>query len=668
MSYPSIDQAFSRLLDKLSLSKGSADISSPKDVKNLLNGSGVDLEECQLIKGVIPVTEGVLGGVLVHGGESFTPFIKTQSGILSLHHDDEQGHVLSDVELLSFSKAWVLTEKKIALNKISPFLVKYKGRFFDLLMAALIINFFALVFPLFSSFVYDKILGNGITQTLWAVAICVFMIMIVEFCIRIVRVSAAERFAVGSETDIDYSIFQKLLDSNVSTLPNIGTLLEKYKQILSYRDFLSSSYLLSLADVPFLLLFLIAIAAVGGPMVFIAVVCGIAITLLSSVFIRPILEYDMAAKKTSERRFSLMADLLSAREVVIGSAFRNELQKKLRHYSVETSVSASKSRYWRGFNMTASNSLSYLSYVAVMIAGVYMVEAHQMTSGGLLAVSMLTSRALSSVSSVSGLILKYKEFRIAMNELNSLLPDKAPARKTSHGKLLGNVRFENVTCSFHQTGAPVLDKINLNIKAGEIVGIAGAPGSGKTTLLRLIAGATKPDSGKILIDGSPLDSISYDDLSTSLGYKPQELCLLEGSVEDNVKAGRADLNAQEREALLKLSGLEFPFEQSGLDWKTDIGSRGTRISGGQKQLVSLARALAYNPSLILLDEPTNGLDANLEAHVAKGIAQFRGKSTVLVSTHSHSILSICDRIIVIGQSKILADGPRDKILVPNQAS
>ena len=197
---------------------------------------------------------------------------------------------------------------------------------------------------------------------------------------------------------------------------------------------------------------------------------------------------------------------------------------------------------------------------------------------------------------------------------------------------------------------------------GEIVGIAGAPGAGKTTLLRLIAGVLHPDAGHVLIDDVPVEHLSFADITRNIGFKPQDYCLFEGTIGHNVRAGRPPLTAEERQDILAISGLSRAFQESGLNWETEIGARGISLSGGQRQLVSLARAMLRHPALLLLDEPTNGLDAGLEVHLAKQIQQSRGKRTIIVSTHSRNILSICDRIIVVGQSHILADGPRETIL------
>lgn len=666
MIHEKMHEALQRLFDRLSLAGLEPDFSSLESIRKSLRGSGIDLHPVRLVKGTIPQTQGLLGGIFLNTDKSAYAFLKSDKGLLGLS-GAAQDEVLRNEDIEEYTQAWLLVEKSVQLSAFSPFLIRYKGRFFDLLLAGLLVNLFALVFPLFSSFVYDKVLGNNITETLWALAICIFIVMLIELCVRIVRVNVAERFAVSSETDIDNSIFRRLMDTNVQAMPNIAVLLEKYKQILAYRDFLSSSCLLSLIDIPFVILFLAAIAIAGGPIVLIGLVCSILVVLVSVAQTKPVLAYDNESRRSSEKRFSLLTDLLMSREVVIGSAFRNDMQSKLRQFSVESAVAASKARYWRGLNMSVSNSISMLSFVSVIIAGVYMVEAHQLTSGGLLAVSMLTSRVLSNVSSASSLIVKYKEFQISLEELNKILPHDVPVEKTSYGKLRGQVHFDNVSCTFAKSGAPVLDQINLTIAPGQLVGLAGSPGAGKTTLLRMIAGAVQPTAGRILIDGMPLAAISHEDIAVSMGYKPQDLCLLEGSVEENILAGRTRMPPEEMHRLLSASGLEGSFAQGDLDWMTQIGARGSRISGGQRQLVSLARALMGTPSILLLDEPTNGLDAQLEQHVARQLSKLKGKSTMIVSTHSHSILSVCDRIVVIGKGKIAADGPREKILMSNQA-
>jgi ABC-type bacteriocin/lantibiotic exporter with double-glycine peptidase domain len=187
--------------------------------------------------------------------------------------------------------------------------------------------------------------------------------------------------------------------------------------------------------------------------------------------------------------------------------------------------------------------------------------------------------------------------------------------------------------------------------------------AGKTTLLRLISGSLSPESGHVALDQLPVDQVNPAALAASIGYKPQDAALFTGSIEDNIHAGRPMLSATDRAELLLHSGLATSFATQGLHWATAVGARGSALSGGQRQMVALARALYGNPAVLLLDEPTTGLDMEHEKHVVKQLAARKGSATILISTHSHALLSICDRIIVIGGGKLLANGPREKILL-----
>ena len=560
--------------------------------------------------------------------------------------------------------AWVLTQRLIDMRSVVPFLQRYRHYFVDLFLAAVIVNIFALVMPIFSSFVYDKVLGNGIMETLWALVIGLCLLIGVEFAVRMVRVHIAERFSIGSEVEIDNTFFNNLINTHANKMPGMGVLMEKYKQIVAYRDFLSSSYVLALADLPFLVLFLVAILIFSGPLVLVSLVCGALTLVVAWVSAPPVLAYDRTSRLASERRLGLMSDLLTSRDAVIGSALRGKLFERWRQASVSAVRAGSRARYWRAVGQTLTVSISYFSFIGVLVGGVYMVEAHSLTSGGLLAASMLTSRVMGTMSSIVTLLLRYREFRTALRELDQVLPAQAnPVPSKQHGSLLGAVRLDGVSCRLRQGDKPVLDGVSLLIQPGEIVGIAGAPGSGKTTLFRLIAGLIAPDQGRVLIDNIPVDQLTPEDLSLNMGMKPQDFCLLDGTIEDNVRAGRSALTSETRNEVLLMSGLARAFADGVLHWETPIGARGSNLSGGQRQLVSLARAMLARPPLMLLDEPTNGLDEPLERNLANQILALRGKSTVLISSHSRTMLSICDRIIVIGQGKILADGPREKILM-----
>lgn len=661
----SLDKALNALLIANGFATG--ELVKADDINNIsesLGSHGLKLQRLSLLHPIIPDEEAQIGCIATLSDGKFLPILGAGEEAILLNDDGTAFRIVNVGDLEQVTEILVITEQAGNTERIIPYLSRHKSKLIEIFACGILINLFALTLPLFSSFVYDKVLGNGITSTMWALVIGLFLVVAMEFSLRVIRIIIAERIARLSDAEIDRTIFRGLLETKTNALPSIGTVLERYKQILSYRDFLSSSYMLALADLPFLLLFILTIIIVSGPLVLVGLACGILIVIINAIFVFPAFDYEKKSRRASEKRLGLLSDILTARDAVVGAFAQNSLARKWSAASLTATHSSSMARLWFGLGQTTTNSLSFLSYVGVLVGGVYMVEDGSLTSGGLLAASMLTARMIGNFSSVSTLFVRYHEFRNALSELNKILPAKTAKRpKHTHGSLRGAVRVDRITCNIGHGGHPVLKDISLQINAGEIVGIAGALGGGKTTLLRLIAGLIQPDAGQVLIDDIPLQNLSLEDISQTIGFKPQDICLMEGSIEENIRAGRPVLTSEIRKYLLETTGLIRDFQENGLNWTTQIGQRGTHLSGGQKQLVALARAIAFQPPLILLDEPTNGIDAPLEEHLAKQLLLMKGKSTLLISTHSRHILSICDRIIVVGKSRILADGPREKILV-----
>lgn len=633
---------------------------TPAALEETLRGQGLAARAVAVASGALP--DGDMAGALLDLGDgAWLPLIATAQGLERLPGDGPLGPVHEG--LAHAGRAILLVPRVDLVREFMPFLRRHKGRLLEIMAGGLIVNLLALLVPLFSSFVYDKVLGNGITETLWALAIGLVLSIGLDFSIRAVRALQMERFAVTSEADIDHALFGAVLAGSAAKVPAVGLVLEKYKQILGSRDFLSSAYMLSALDIPFLALFLVVIALAGGPLVFVPLVVGALTIAVHALFSIPAHDYERQARRAGEQRFALLADALTAREVIVGSRLRDELGRRWRRACTRAGMAAGRARYWHTLAHSFSYSASNLAYLGVIVGGAYMVEARTLTSGGLLAATMLTSRAMATVNSVVLLVTRYREFRHALNDLDGLMPapdqSEPPPRR---GVLSGRVRLINLTCRLRREGRPTLDKVELKVDPGEIVGIAGHPGAGKTTLLRLIAGVLPADEGQALIDNVPVGQLAPEDVSRSIGYKPQDPCLLDGTIEDNVRAGNLAATPREIERALELSGLSQVMERGELTLATPVGPRGTALSGGQRQMVALARALLGEPSVLLLDEPNTGLDAPLEAQLAGHLAGMKAGRAILVSTHSRALLSICTRIIVMDQGRIITDGPRERVL------
>ncbi|MBC7907277.1 MAG: hypothetical protein H7Y60_11100, partial [Rhodospirillaceae bacterium] len=317
-------EAVSALLQ--ALGRAADDVSeSPSQLEEALRGQGLSARHVTVPEGELPDAE-MAGALLELSDGRWLPLLSTAHGLDMVAADGPFG--AAPKHLPHAGRAIVLVPRVDLVREFMPFLRRHKGRLLEILMGGLIINLLALLFPLFGSFVYDKVLGNGITETLWALAIGLVLAIGLDFTVRAVRALLMERFAVTSEADIDHALFRSLLAGSVVKVPPVGLVLDKYKQILSSRDFLSSSYMLSALDVPFLLLYLAVIASVAGPLVFVPVVVG-ALTIGGHLLLFiPAHDYERQARRAGEHRFSLLADALTAREVIVGARLRDELGRR----------------------------------------------------------------------------------------------------------------------------------------------------------------------------------------------------------------------------------------------------------------------------------------------------------------------------------------------------
>ncbi len=642
---------------------------SDNELKDQLASVGMVHKRMPLLYQALPDEDGQVGCVLLLNDGGYVPVAGAAENGCIVNENGTVARGVAPDDLNNVAEILVILQPYGEADRVMTHIRRHTPKLAQIFLCGVLVNMFALALPLFSSFVYDKVLANGITATMWALLIGMGIIAVMDFSLRVIRTLVSERVARSSDAGFDRTILRSLMNTKPNALPEIGMVLERYKQLVHYRDFVSSTYMLALADLPFLILFALAITLVAGPLVFVGLGFGLMVVVINALIIRPALRYEKNSSRASEKRLGLLADIIHSRDALLGKYAENAIANKWYGASNTASYSSSMARVWFGIGQSASNELSFLSYAVVLVGGAYMVEAGSLTSGGLLAASMLTARMIASFSSVTTLFVRYYELRNALRELNRILPTGYAPRKpvAAHEMAQASVRLDNVTCNMGHGGHPVLKDVTLQIRHGEMVGIAGAPGSGKTTLMRLVTGLIHPDAGQVLIDNIPVSTMTADDISRMIGYKPQDVSLIDGTIEENIRAGRPQLSSEARRKALEITGLIKSFQENGLNWTTEAGQRGNALSGGQKQLVALARAIAFEPQLLLLDEPTNGLDAQLEEHLARQLAALKGTCTMLISTHSHHLLSACDRIIVVGRSRILADGPREKVLIKSAA-
>lgn len=578
---------------------------------------------------------------------------------------------LAEGETLLLAPIGVPNVSADAVPKYMPMLRLWWRRYSEIALAGAAINLLALVSPVFTMLVYDKIVGNGITETLWALAFGVLLAAALDFVLRIVRAWYVEQIAYGSDQTLDRSMLDRLLAHREANAPPVGPVLNKYKELVAAREFITSNYVLNAADLPFMVVFIAALWLVAGPLVFVPLLCAGAMVTIHAVLSIPAKDYAALARRAVSRKIALLVEILSASELLKTSRLRVPTGRRWRALAEDAALASARGRFWSAVSTSSTNFWMMVGTASVMVAGVYRIEGQELTTGGLVACSMLASRAMSSAASVAFLFSRYQDFRRASAELDAIVTEP-PANEVASSaprRIEGRLTVRNMSYRFSPEASWAIENVNIAIEPGERVALLGRPGSGKTTLLRCLAGIVAPSSGMVLLDGVSVRQHHPLSRARWVSYKPQEPMMFEGSLDENIRAGVDETGTDTLQTALNISGLAEAIQAGELSLDMRLESRGTNLSGGQRQSVALARALVGNPSLLLLDEPTAGLDQAGEMAVAGRLRAFAEGRTLVVATHSPHLIAMVDRLIVVDRGHIVADGPKERILrKPPQAA
>lgn len=537
----------------------------------------------------------------------------------------------------------------------------YGKRLVEIVVAGFLINLFGLLLPIYSRLVYDKVIGNHIPDTLWALTLGMLLFLALEFILRVIRTFYIEQLAGKFDIDFDQAVVRKLLANRVSW--PVGVVLAKYRDITSARDLLSSNYMLVIIDFPFLLLYLLAIGLIGGPIVWVVLVGGVLLVGAQLLCKIPANDYANTAMSVGATKTDKLAGLVFGIETLKTSSLQKRVLELFARDAEVSGVTQSKSRFWASVGYTISSSGYTLMTVATLVVGVYMVEANALTVGALIASSMLVGRAasmLSSVAMVLGRLDAFRQARTSFEELFVESPDAPATNEVDRQQIDGKIQVANLSFSIKPNEPAMLKQISFVINQGEKVGIVGRSGSGKSTLLRCLAGVHAPDAGQVLMDGISVAAYPQEVRMRSIAYKPQDPFLFDGTLATNIFVDNSISSAIYQTAL-HVSCMDELLAGGQLRLDQMLVAPGN-LSGGQRQMVALARAIATVPNVLLLDEPTTGIDQATENKIIERLLAFVAGRTLVVATHSPVLLKQMDRIIVINDGKIVADGPRAQIL------
>ena len=554
---------------------------------------------------------------------------------------------------------------------LSPWLAQplaaHRATFLKVGIAAFFTNMFALATSLYSMTVYNRIVPNNATGSLVALSIGIGIVLVFDFVLRMLRGYFID--VAGREVDakLGADVFKTLISMRLANRQaSSGAFAGLLREFETLREFLASATIMALVDVPFVILFLFVVWAIAGPLVLVPLAM-IPLVIGASLVVQPGL--DRMAGNVLGLGFSkqgVMVETIAGLETVKATAAGAMLQRRWQAAVDESADTALRSRLLSAFAINVAASAQQIVYVGAILYGVFLIADGKLSSGSLVAASMLAGRCVAPLGQVAGLLTRLSSVRAAYSRLDAFMSaggevatDVMPVRRR---RLEGRIAFSNVVFHYPGTTTRVLDDVSFEIAPGEKVAIVGRVGSGKSTVARLLLGLYQPSEGQVLIDGADLRQLHPDDLRRNIGSVLQDVTLFSGSIRDNITLGDPLINDEELLRLARVSGAHDFVRQLANGFDLRLADRGEGLSGGQRQSIAIARALANAPPIFVFDEPSSAMDSQSEhALVARLEGELRDR-TVLLVTHRQPLLKLVDRIIIVNAGKIAVQGPRDDVL------
>lgn len=537
----------------------------------------------------------------------------------------------------------------------------------DAVLASLLINLLGLMVPLFVMQTYDRVVPNQATSTLWVLVIGLFIGSGFELLLRVLRAHLLD--IAGKKTDVVLSatLFERITGMSMKARPaTIGGFAQSIHDFQGLREFLTAVTLTSLIDLPFSILMIVVIGLLGGWLVVIPLL-AFPITAIFALVIQARLR-DTVQKSLAlgAERQALLIETLSGLETLKACSAESERQ----HHWEKTHGALTRldnhSRFLASLATNGTMFFQQFAGMATIVAGVYIIIAGNLSVGALVACYMLGSRVLSPLGQIAGLITRYQQARLTMTSTDALmaLPQEREAkqRPLERTHLKGALDVRQVSFSYPGQSAPALIKVSLRMNAGERIGIIGRSGSGKSTLARLVMNFYSPDEGQILLDGLDLRQLDVADLRHQIGYVAHDLPLLSGSLRDNLTLGARYVSDARMLEVADMTGVSELARQHPQGFDRPVGERGQLLSSGQRQAVLLARALLLDPPILLFDEPTSAMDNTSEDILRNRLHSLAQGKTVLLITHRASMLSLVDRLVVLDNGHVVADGPKEAVI------
>ena len=537
----------------------------------------------------------------------------------------------------------------------------------DVLLASLMINLFGLTGPFFTMIVYDRVIPNLAFETLWVLALGIGTVYGFSLVLRGLRGYFVDEAGKKANLRISAALLEKVLGLRLEVRPkSIGGFSKNLQQFEAVRDFITSFSITALIDLPFMLLGLAAIWYLGGSIVYIHLTAILIMGLFALAVQAPLKKAVERSFAASAQKNAILVEGLSGIETIKMLRAESQIQRAWEEAVSYIATWSSRSRLFSTSVTHFSDFIMNLTVVGVLIAGVYRISEGQLSQGGIIALMILSRQAIAPMSQVVSLATRFHRAKAALGTLDAImeLPVERPADKSflHRSECRGRLGFAQVDFQYPGQSGLALRQITLTIEPVEKVAIIGPIGSGKTTLGKLLLGLYEPTGGMVCLDDTDIRQIDPAELRRFIGYVPQDITLFRGTIRENIILGSPEVEDERILRAAELAGVSQFAGKHPKGFDMEIGEQGRGLSGGQRQSVAMARALLHDPPILILDEPSSSMDNRTETRMKTNLKNLLAGKTLVLITHRGSLLDLVERIIIIDNGAVVADGPRDQVL------
>ena len=544
--------------------------------------------------------------------------------------------------------------------------LKNKKLYIQVMVASAFINVFALFSAFYIMVVYDRVIPNNAIDSLIALTVGILVIVAFDFVMKVLRGLYTDKASALVDIEVSDNMFDRISRNEQLINQPTGSVSAVVKEFDSLKDFIASASFVAFVDLPFIVLFLFVLYGIGGPVAAVPAVIVI-VVIIAGLIIQPVIrKLSFNAAQDGQSKQSVIVEVLSGMETLKTLPGINMLRDRWVDSVDRQGITSAKSKFWSQLTANFSQSGQQLSQVGIVVYGVFLIADGTLTMGSLIACVILSGRTLAPLGQVSNLLGRFNQAVTAYVNFGQLMQQPVKelgrANQVRVDKTKGAITITNASLTYPEQKEAVIKQLNLKLFAGEKIAIVGKIGSGKTSILRLISGLYDSNEGSIKIDNHDISHMHPDDVRKHIGVVMQTPMLFSGTLKENLLMGNPDATDDQMIAAAKIANVDEIASNLPDGYETLLTEGGKGLSGGQRQAICIARAFVGDPQIIIMDEPSSAMDNGSEQQLLKDLQVRLKDKTLILITHRGTLLSLVDRVVVFDSGRIIADGPKDKVL------